>query len=659
MEKEFDLSEILPNIEKVGEEYDSSDLMLENKVDGDLKDFLKALDEEQIDVIASVYYDDEDSFFKKSLNSKIEYLEKNIIESYRKIIKNASYKQYVIFDKLSNNEDVTNMSELFLYSGFCYSYYDKTEVKYLLPTDLKKIYLKEVDSTIKGNSLKGEILTRIMALFFSNGLVPTDLVYNHYEDDFYGYFTKDELLEEIDTAVSIKKINNKEYFWLIDTPYKNLYEESIDDRVYIKRDLDDIVTYMMSILMLIEEVSKIIKKPYKETSSLIISKVLLKERSLDDILDDFVSEVGLSKKDSSRLDDILIDYYDNLRYWENGGNTQDEILALNLVLKEKPNNSSIKSCLKQLTDNAKEEFKDTYNIDDVSSLDEIIVDDFCNEGYLTIDNDDDISELLELDGKEYNGNEIVTSFIINGYAYLYKDKDNFKVILSDEIKDVINNFDLSDDYEFNGLDDREIINLYMLYNGIIEKKILQRLLQENHDLEYTIDELDTVIKTLDMYCIDNYYCVLEETDEVIDKFLLPSKKNFKKYKKVDFDSYYELDSLNTLESELRSYINKLCKNEDNAREIGMYLITLINMNCYVPDILIPIFEDYKIKASNTDYKNINNIINKYKNDIPIWAFNGYTKKEVNSMPKEKKVGRNDPCPCGSGKKYKKCCGKNA
>ncbi|MDY6954197.1 MAG: SEC-C metal-binding domain-containing protein [Thermodesulfobacteriota bacterium] len=25
--------------------------------------------------------------------------------------------------------------------------------------------------------------------------------------------------------------------------------------------------------------------------------------------------------------------------------------------------------------------------------------------------------------------------------------------------------------------------------------------------------------------------------------------------------------------------------------------------------------------------------------------------------KEKKIGRNAPCPCGSGKKYKKCCGK--
>ncbi|MFM8914468.1 MAG: SEC-C metal-binding domain-containing protein [Flammeovirgaceae bacterium] len=23
------------------------------------------------------------------------------------------------------------------------------------------------------------------------------------------------------------------------------------------------------------------------------------------------------------------------------------------------------------------------------------------------------------------------------------------------------------------------------------------------------------------------------------------------------------------------------------------------------------------------------------------------------------MGRNDPCPCGSGKKFKKCCGSNA
>lgn len=32
-------------------------------------------------------------------------------------------------------------------------------------------------------------------------------------------------------------------------------------------------------------------------------------------------------------------------------------------------------------------------------------------------------------------------------------------------------------------------------------------------------------------------------------------------------------------------------------------------------------------------------------------------KNATTIRKEKKVGRNDPCPCGSGKKYKKCCGK--
>lgn len=33
-------------------------------------------------------------------------------------------------------------------------------------------------------------------------------------------------------------------------------------------------------------------------------------------------------------------------------------------------------------------------------------------------------------------------------------------------------------------------------------------------------------------------------------------------------------------------------------------------------------------------------------------------KKINNMPivnTEPVIGRNDPCPCGSGKKYKKCC----
>jgi uncharacterized protein len=35
-----------------------------------------------------------------------------------------------------------------------------------------------------------------------------------------------------------------------------------------------------------------------------------------------------------------------------------------------------------------------------------------------------------------------------------------------------------------------------------------------------------------------------------------------------------------------------------------------------------------------------------------------SQKKSGTVVKEKKVGRNDPCTCGSGKKYKKCCGAN-
>lgn len=34
----------------------------------------------------------------------------------------------------------------------------------------------------------------------------------------------------------------------------------------------------------------------------------------------------------------------------------------------------------------------------------------------------------------------------------------------------------------------------------------------------------------------------------------------------------------------------------------------------------------------------------------------YDYKKSKTIVKEKTPGRNDPCPCGSGKKYKKCCG---
>ncbi|MDD5447779.1 MAG: SEC-C metal-binding domain-containing protein, partial [Actinomycetota bacterium] len=49
-----------------------------------------------------------------------------------------------------------------------------------------------------------------------------------------------------------------------------------------------------------------------------------------------------------------------------------------------------------------------------------------------------------------------------------------------------------------------------------------------------------------------------------------------------------------------------------------------------------------------------------KSKTPLKVIESSSKKSPSPSPSHtSKVGRNDPCPCGSGKKYKKCCGANA
>ena len=55
---------------------------------------------------------------------------------------------------------------------------------------------------------------------------------------------------------------------------------------------------------------------------------------------------------------------------------------------------------------------------------------------------------------------------------------------------------------------------------------------------------------------------------------------------------------------------------------------------------------------------ISNILKSRHNKLRIMYRNYRVKKNLITAPviNAEKVGRNDPCPCGSGKKYKKCCG---
>ena len=48
----------------------------------------------------------------------------------------------------------------------------------------------------------------------------------------------------------------------------------------------------------------------------------------------------------------------------------------------------------------------------------------------------------------------------------------------------------------------------------------------------------------------------------------------------------------------------------------------------------------------------------FRREEGVWYYvDGDIVKSATSVHKQPKVGRNDPCPCGSGRKFKKCCGR--
>ena len=97
----------------------------------------------------------------------------------------------------------------------------------------------------------------------------------------------------------------------------------------------------------------------------------------------------------------------------------------------------------------------------------------------------------------------------------------------------------------------------------------------------------------------------------------------------------------------------------------------INDSLVTPNPIDEMEEDTKVSLAFDKeklYKNMVDAKADWLYELPQWdeIFTPEKRKELyleqkksGTVVKAKKIGRNDPCPCGSGKKYKYCCGKNA
>lgn len=214
----------------------------------------------------------------------------------------------------------------------------------------------------------------------------------------------------------------------------------------------------------------------------------------------------------------------------------------------------------------------------------------------------------------------------------------------------------------------KLVEIYNMQNGkeLTEEDVLQYAYLKEHELEY-----DFVYIEENYFVHESFYAFDDSSMEDMleikgDKpYYIPEKQELLNY--TD-EWYFEKSKEYRF---LYNYIRKnLLDDEDIVEEICEEIHGMLHVNAPM-NLVMDIFNRYKISFDSEDQlQELVELIIDFSNNMRLWENNGYTPSEIfnkfekpnlGPLPKnafiikKKKIGRNDPCPCGSGKKYKKCC----
>lgn len=272
-----------------------------------------------------------------------------------------------------------------------------------------------------------------------------------------------------------------------------------------------------------------------------------------------------------------------------------------------------------------------------------------------------------------------------GKGYIFVSKD-LNVTVTDDIKELYNKINTAEfrakRERFQLLSDycRAAVKLY----GIVPIEKLVEIFNGQNEEKATLQEFADVCEGSDIkndvFTLHNEYILSIEllkgdgyeqllNDQGDKPYYIPSKNEFLKFKDR---SYFEVGpQFHSLKEGILSL--ELTKDEDVAYSICEGVQIAISLGAELND-LFDEFEDKGVTIKNKKQVEkllpyIGNLIN---NTRCIWN-RGYTEKELDTIKgenkivdlvpartiekTEKRVGRNEPCPCGSGRKYKVCCGR--
>lgn len=258
-----------------------------------------------------------------------------------------------------------------------------------------------------------------------------------------------------------------------------------------------------------------------------------------------------------------------------------------------------------------------------------------------------------------------------GLCYIYSVNGSIILVVPDDIKKIY--LPLLDK-EFDNmrkqsiLVDRFIDAAINLYGAISLDHAYELLLyyepelKNSHTKAKIFDSFYNVCNISDRKLINEYYICSpffyhENKQDYLEcilykdiPFYKPVRDKFYLYS--DFD-YVEIDKSYI---NLHSYLSKMRKITADAHDILYELEYEAEFGTL--ESTYQVLEEHGVLIeSQSEFDKYHDLYMDFYNSRRLWINRGNTIKELELIKhiKTQKVGRNEPCPCGSGKKYKKCC----
>ncbi len=218
---------------------------------------------------------------------------------------------------------------------------------------------------------------------------------------------------------------------------------------------------------------------------------------------------------------------------------------------------------------------------------------------------------------------------------------------------------------------RYIVNGLVILYGVIDHLDLLRIIQEHYVEDCEIEELIHVLwsdhhANVMVYDLGlAHYEIIENPIDLYEEVSERDDLDYAIYPKEDVMIFGSSGSLQYNQASQKKFINMMTEfmeTDLDAMSLFHEIVEARNFGGGSSEIIQPLFDVIELDHES-QIQPIINLLTHALNDTPTWLTKGHSPSNLARRRgqgrlihlSQEKIGRNAPCPCGSGKKYKKCC----